>query len=94
VRAGPIALYGGFGVDATAGSSQIVAQLDTTLTYTGERIPIGTAVIVGSGKSGPTALTAHGLLGLAVHTRRVRVFAQAAQAPGEISMAIGTRGSF
>ncbi len=94
VRAGPMALYGGVGVDMTAGSSEIVAQLDSTLTYTAERIPIGTAVIVGSGENGPTALTMHGLLGLAVHTRRVRVFAQTAVAPGETSIAIGTRVAF
>lgn len=94
VRAGPMALYGGFGVDVTAGSSEIVAQLDSTLTYTAERIPIGNAIIVGSGENGPTGLTMHGLAGLAVHTRRVRVFAQTALAPGETSVAIGTRGSF
>lgn len=94
VRAGLIALYGGFGVDLTAGSSKIVAALDSQLTYTADRIPIGSAVIIGSGENGPTGLTAHGLVGLAVHTRRVRVFLQTQVAPGETAIAIGTRGSF
>ena len=94
VRTGVLGLYTGVGVDLTLGSSEIVAQLDSTLTYTGDRIPIGTAVIVGSGENGPTALTAHGLLGLAIHTRRVRVFMQGAVAPGETQVSLGTRGAF
>jgi hypothetical protein len=86
-------LYGGGGIDVTSGSSEIVAQLDTTLTYTAERIPIGTAVIIGSGENGPSTLSAHALAGFALHTRRVRAFIQGAVAPGELSIAIGTRGS-
>ncbi len=93
-RVGPLALYGGFGVDVTAGSSKIVAALDSPLTYLDAHVPIGSVVIVGSGENGPSALTAHGLLGFAVHTRHVRVFAQTAIAPGETAIAIGTRGAF
>lgn len=95
VRLGRVlVLYGGGGLDLTAGSSEIVAELTSTLSYTGERIPIGTAVITGTGTNGPSTLTAHALAGVAIHTRHVRAFMQGAFAPGETSVALGTRGAF
>lgn len=94
IRVGVFALYGGGGIDLTAGSSEIVAELDSTLSYTADRIPIGTAIITGSGENGPTPLTAHALAGIAVHTRHVRAFLQGAVSPAVVGVAIGTRGAF
>ena len=95
IRLGRVfALYGGGGVDLTSGSSEIVAELTSTLSYTGERIPIGTAIITGRGTNGPSTVTAHALAGVAIHTRYVRAFLQGAFAPGETSLALGTRAAF
>jgi len=88
------AVYGGGGVDLTLGSSEIVAQLDSQLTYTAERIPIGSATIVGTGENGPTTLSAHAIAGVAIHTRHVRAFLQGVFAPGETQLALGTRAAF
>ena len=39
----------------------------------------------------PSAVTVHGLVGLEIHTRRVRVVIQSAVAPGELAVNLGVR---
>ena len=86
-----LVLYAGGGLDLTGGSSTVVAQLQSMLTINNDNIPIGTAVITGSGSSSPSAVTVHGLVGLEIHTRRVRVVIQSAVAPGELAVNLGVR---
>lgn len=94
VRFGALALYGGGGLMITTGSSTITAQLDSVLSYTGDHIPVGNAVITGSGKNTPSTLSAHAITGLAIHTRYVRFFLQGTFAPGETAASLGVRGAF
>jgi hypothetical protein len=86
-----IAIYGGGGVDLTTGSSTVVAQLDSVLSINADQLPVGNAVITGSDSNSPNALSVHALVGLAVHTRHVRVALQGLFAPGETAVNIGLR---
>jgi hypothetical protein len=89
-----VGLYGGGGVGLTEGSSKITARLNSELSYTAERIPVGNAWIIGSGSSEPTAASVHGLIGLAVHAGRVRVFGQGVKASGMSGVNVGARATF
>jgi hypothetical protein len=91
VLLGPIGLYGGGGVDVTAGSSDINAVLTGDLTINKEGMPIGTATITASGSDGPSPVTAHALAGFEVHTRHVRFYVQGAIAPAQEAVSIGLR---
>lgn len=84
-------VYGGAGLDLTAGSSTIVAQLDSLLTINSDDLPVGNAVITGSDSDSPSPVTVHGLLGIQLHTRHVRVALQGAMAPGETAITLGFR---
>ncbi|MBA3538149.1 MAG: hypothetical protein H0T79_00835, partial [Deltaproteobacteria bacterium] len=86
-----LVLYGGGGLDLTAGTSTIVAQLDSALTINADRLPVGTAVITGSDSNSPSAISVHGLLGFGLHLRRVRVALQGVVAPGELAVNLGLR---
>jgi hypothetical protein len=86
-----LALYTGGGLVLTGGDSTITAQLDSLLTINADRLPVGTAVITGSGESTPSTATVHGIVGAAIHTRHARVFLQGAFAPDELSISIGLR---
>lgn len=86
-----LVLYAGGGLDFTAGSSEIVAQLTSALSINSDNIPIGTAVITGSDSDSPTPVTAHALGGVAIHTRHVRVVFQGLVAPGELAVNLGLR---
>ena len=94
VRFGALALYGGGGVSITTGTSTIAAQLNSVLSFTGDHIPVGDAVITGSGENTPSTFSAHAIAGLAVHTRYVRPFLQGSFAPGETAASLGVRGAF
>jgi hypothetical protein len=91
VRAGVLGLYGGAGIDVTFGSSDISAILNGDLTINSEMMPIGTAKITASGKSGPDTLSVHALGGIELHTRYVRVYVQGAIAPSEDAVSLGLR---
>jgi len=84
-------LYGGGGLDLTTGSSTVVAQLDSVLSINADNLPVGNAVITGSGSSTPSAVSVHGIVGLEIHTRHVRVALQGAFAPGETAVNLGLR---
>jgi hypothetical protein len=86
-----LVLYGGGGLDLTVGSSEIVAQLTSALSINADNLPIGTAVITGSDSASPSPITAHALVGFAIHTRHVRVAIQGLVAPGETAVNIGLR---
>ncbi len=86
-----LVLYGGGGIDLTAGSSEIVAQLTSALSINSDNLPVGTAVITGSESDSPTPFTAHALAGIAVHTRHVRVLLQSQVSPGELAINLGLR---
>ena len=88
---GTLVFYGGGGLDLTAGSSTIVAQLDSVLSVNVEQLPVGTAVITGSDSSSPSAVSVHGLVGFEVHTRHVRVAFQGVFGQGEIAVNLGLR---
>lgn len=88
---GVLSLYGGGGVAFTTGDSTITAELDSVLSINSDHLPIGNAVITGSGESSPSAASAHALAGIAVHTRHVRVSLQGAFAPSELSVSLGVR---
>ena len=89
-----ISLYGGGGVAFTGGNSSILAQLDSLLTINHDRLPIGNAIITGSGENDPSAASVHALAGFAIHTRHARVFLQGAFAPGELAVTLGLRMAF
>jgi hypothetical protein len=91
VLLGPLGFYGGGGVDLTAGSSDIDAVLQGDLTINKEMMPIGTATITASGSDGPSAVSAHALAGVEVHTRHVRFYVQGAIAPAQEAVSIGLR---
>jgi hypothetical protein len=91
---GVFSIYGGGGLDITTGSSTITAQLNSVLSINHDHLPVGDAVITGSGESSPSPVTVHALTGLEVHTRHVRVFLQGAFAPGETAAALGMRAAF
>jgi hypothetical protein len=86
-----IVAYAGGGLDLALGTSSVAAQLDSVLSYTGNQIPVGNAVIVGSGENGPSTLTVHALGGLAIHTRHARFVMQGVVAPGEFGVSFGLR---
>lgn len=91
---GTLSLYGGGGVTVTTGSSAITAELNSMLSINSDNLPIGTAVITGSGENTPSTFNAHALTGVAIHTRHVRVFLHGAFAPGEIAASLGARGAW
>lgn len=86
-----LAVYGGGGLDFTFGSSQITAMLDGTMTMNSDHVPIGTAMITGTGTGGPDLVSVHTLAGLELHTRYFRLFLQGALAPGEEALTFGMR---
>lgn len=90
-RLSVLTLYTGGGLALTAGDSTITAQLDSLLTINSDNLPVGTAVITGSGQSSPSAATVHGIAGVAIHTRHARVFLQGVLASGELNVSLGLR---
>jgi hypothetical protein len=88
---GVLGVYGGGGIDATFGSSDINAVLDGNLTINKDMEPIGTATVTESGHGGPSTVSAHALAGLELHTRHVRIYAQGAIAPSDESLTLGLR---
>jgi hypothetical protein len=88
-----VVAYVAGGVDLTLGTSTVTAQLDSVLSYTGDHITVGNAVIFGSGENGPSRVTAHALGGFAIHTRHVRAILQGMVAPGELGVSLGLRGA-
>jgi hypothetical protein len=91
VLLGPIGFYGGGGLDVTAGSSDINAVLQGDMTINKDPINIGTAMITASGSDGPSAVSAHALAGVELHTRHVRLYVQGAIAPAQEAVSIGLR---
>ncbi len=88
---GALALYAGGGLDFTAGSSEIVAQLTSALSINADHLPIGTAVITGSESDSPTPVTAHAFGGVAIHSRHVRFSLQGLVSPDELAVNFGLR---
>jgi len=64
------------------------------LSFTGDHIPVGDAVITGSGENTPSTPGAHAITGLAIHTRYARFFLQGTFASGETAASLGVRGAF
>jgi hypothetical protein len=93
-RFGFVGIYGGGGLAFTGGQSTITAQLNSVLSINHDKLPVGNAVITGSGENTPSAVSVHALVGAAIHTRHVRVFLQGAFAPGETAASLGVRGAF
>jgi hypothetical protein len=93
-RFGFFGVYGGGGLAFTGGQSTINAQLDSVLSINHDQLPVGSAVITGSGENTPSAVSVHALVGTELHTRHVRVFLQGAFAPGETAASLGVRGAF
>jgi hypothetical protein len=91
VLLGPIGVYGGAGLDLTAGSSDITAVLQGDLTINKDPMQIGTAMITASGADGPSPVTGHALAGVEVYTRHVRFYVQGAIAPAQEAVSIGLR---
>ncbi len=91
---GVLAMYAGGGIDLTTGDSTITAQLNSVLSINSDHLPVGDAVITGSGENSASPVNVHALAGVAVHTRHVRVFLQGALAPGELAAALGLRMAF
>lgn len=87
-------LYGGGGVALTTGSSSITAQLNSVLSINADHLPVGNAVITGSGENTPSPISVHAIAGIEAHTRHARVFLQGAFAPGETAASIGLRLAF
>lgn len=90
---GLFSFYGGAGVDLAAGTTTISAQLNSVLSINHDHLPVGDAVITGSGENGPSAVMVHAIAGFAVHTPHARVFVQGAFAPGELAVSLGVRGA-
>jgi hypothetical protein len=88
---GVLGLYVAGGLAWTTGSSSVVMALDSALTITNMNTPIGTAKMTADATNDPRAITLHGLAGVEIHTRHVRVFVQAAESSSEVSVALGLR---
>lgn len=86
-----ISFYAGGGVAFATGDSTVTAELDSVLSINRDHLPVGNAVITGSGDSSPSTASAHALAGFAIHTRHARVFLQGALAPSEVSVSLGLR---
>ena len=86
-----LTLYGGGGLDLTAGTSSIVAQLDSVLSINADHLPVGNAVITGTGENTPSPVAVHALFGTEIHTRHVRVVLQGAFAPAETNVSLALR---
>jgi hypothetical protein len=86
-----LSLYTGGGLALTTGSSSIRAQLDSLLSINSDNLPVGNAMISGSGESSPSAASVHAIAGAMIHTRHARVFLQGTFAPSELSVALGLR---
>jgi hypothetical protein len=84
-------IYGGGGLTFAGGSSTVTAMLDSVMVINADDVPIGTALITASETDGPSAVTVHGLAGIALHTRHVRVFVQGLIAPEERAVSLGLR---
>jgi len=93
-RFGFFGVYGGAGLSLTTGQSAITAQLNSVLSINHDHLPVGDAVITGSGENTPSPISVHALVGTEIHTRHVRVFLQGAFAPGETAASLGVRGAF
>ncbi|HTL34001.1 MAG TPA: hypothetical protein VL326_12790 [Kofleriaceae bacterium] len=93
-RFGFFGLYGGGGLSLTTGQSAITAQLSSVLSINHDHLPVGDAVITGSGENTPSPVSVHALVGTEIHTRHVRAFLQGAFAPGETAASLGVRGAF
>lgn len=89
-----LTLYGGGGLTLTTGSSTVVAQLNSVLSINSNRLPVGDAVITGSGEGAPSTFSAHAITGLAIHTRHIRFLLQGAFASEETAASLGVRGAF
>lgn len=94
VRAGPLSIYGGGGLDLTTGNSTITANLSSVLSINADHLPVGMAVITGSGEAPPSTVSVHALAGIGVHTRHARVYLQGALAPGETAVSVALRLAF
>jgi len=93
-RFGFFGVYGGGGLSLTTGQSAITAQLNSVLSINHDHIPVGDAVITGSGENTPSPVSVHALVGAEIHMRHVRAFLQGAFAPGETAASLGVRGAF
>ena len=92
VRLGSVfGLYAGGGLTFTTGSSSVIAQLDSRLVINADDLQIGTAMITASESDGPSAVTAHALAGVQIHTSHVRVFVQGLATSDERALSIGLR---
>lgn len=88
-----LGLYAAAGFALTTGSSTMTANLAGDMTINqGESI--GTATIVAQATSAPSALAAHALAGLALHTRYFRMYLQGEQATATKDVALGLRGAW
>lgn len=88
---GVFGLYAGGGLTFATGTSTVTAQLDSTLAINADDLPIGTAMITASETDGPSAVTAHALAGVQIHTSHVRVFVQGLASADERAVSIGLR---
>jgi hypothetical protein len=86
-----LTLYAGGGTSLTTGSATITAQLDSVLSINSDHLPVGTAVITGSGENTPSTLAVHAIAGLGIHTRHARVFLQGGVTPDERSVMLALR---
>ena len=93
-RFGFFGVYGGGGLAFTGGQSTITAQLDSVLSINHDHLPVGDAVITGSGENTPSPVSVHALVGTEIHLRHVRAFLQGAFAPGETAASLGVRAAF
>ncbi len=87
-------IYSGGGLTFAGGSSTVTAMLDSVMVINADDVPIGTAVITATETDGPSTVTVHGLAGIALHTRHVRVFVQGVIAPEERAVSLGLRAGF
>jgi len=86
-----LVLYTGGGLDLTAGSSEIVAQLDSVLSINADQLPVGTAIITASDSDAPHPFSVHGIVGLGIHTQHVRLALQGTFSPGETAINLAFR---
>ena len=86
-----ISFYIATGLDLTAGTSEITAQLDSVLMIGAERRVIGHALITGRGENSPSPVSVHALGGIGLHLRHARVFVQGVIAPGDVGAMAGVR---
>jgi hypothetical protein len=86
-----LALYGGGGVDVTAGSASLDVAIAGDMVITSNQQNVGQAMITANGSATSSPLAVHALAGLQVNVPHVHVFVQGTISPDVEGVIVGLR---